>query len=69
MPYYIKGRDDEGLFVGECLGLGFFQIDCGVDCSPDEKPVEFSSRKEAEEYLNSWVGGKSDCSVVYLEKC
>jgi len=56
-----KIKKTSGLFVGEILGLGFFEK------SPEgqgETPVEFESQQEAQSYLDSWVGGPSDCSVV-----
>jgi hypothetical protein len=63
MPYYIKS-EEFGLFVGECLGFGFYEanIEDG-DCSPEEEPVSFSSREEAQRYMNSWV----DHSIIYKE--
>lgn len=61
--WYIRS-ESQGLFVGECLGLGFFEahIKDGT-LSPNEKPLSFDSKEEAEAYLNSWVGGKADCFV------
>jgi len=66
MPWYIQSKE-MGKFVGECLGFGFFEKDRGEDCSPDEQPIKFPTKKEAEDYLNSWVGGKQDCIVIYEE--
>lgn len=63
MPWFIKSKE-LGRFVGEFLGLGFFELDRGFDCSLEEQPIQFSSREEAEKYLNSWEGGRQDCSVV-----
>jgi hypothetical protein len=68
MPYYIKS-EESGLFVGECLGFGFYEanIEDG-DCSPEEEPVPFSSREEAQRYMDSWVGGiPKDHSIIYKE--
>lgn len=64
MKFHIKSERD-GLFVGEFLGLGFFEANKETgDISPNEKPVEFESRKQAQDFLDSWIGGKSDCYVV-----
>jgi len=63
MPWFIKSAE-EGRFVGEFLGLGFFETDRGEDCSPEEEPIQFSSQEEAQTYLDSWNGGKQDCIVV-----
>jgi len=61
--YYIRSKS-LGLFVGECLGLGFYEahIKDGT-LSKEEKPIEFATREEAEAYLNSWTGGRADCFV------
>jgi hypothetical protein len=63
MKWYIKSPT-EGYFIGECLGLGFFENDRGIDTSPAERPIEFESQYEAQVYLNSWVGGCADCFVT-----
>lgn len=64
MGWYIKSKS-EGYFIGECLGLGFFQAHIwDGTCSSKEKPSEFLSREEAEDYLNSWTGGTADCFVT-----
>ena len=56
MPFYIK--DPElGLFVGECLGLGFYEAHKGEDISNEEQPIPFNSKEEAQKYLDSWSGG------------
>jgi hypothetical protein len=68
MPYFIE--DEElGLFIGECMGLGFFEyhIKDGT-LSPDELPAEFESKTEALEYLESWTGDKSRCKVIFRRK-
>jgi hypothetical protein len=65
MSFYIKS-DSLGLFVGHFLGFGFFT--CHIadgTLDPKERPIKFTSRKEAENYLASWVG-KSDCYVVEM---
>lgn len=62
MPFYIRSKQD-GRFVGECLGLGFFESSMGNDCSDKEEPIKFPSEKEAQDYLDSWIGGPSDCFV------
>ena len=72
MGWYIKGIDDEGLFVGEFMGLGLFEshIKAG-DCSPDEEPIlplRFESEEEAENYLDSWEGGRAGCTVIFKEE-
>ena len=68
MPFYIKSERD-GLFIGDFLGLGFFgaSIDDGT-CSEKEEPIEFTTQCEAQTYLDSWVGGPSDCEVVELNQ-
>jgi len=66
MGWYIEGKEEEGLFIGECLGLGFFE--CSIKdgtCSPEEKPIEFPSKEEAQKHLDSWTGGTAGCSVVW----
>ncbi len=67
MPWFIRSKE-EGRFIGEFLGLGFFETDQGGDCSLEEKPIQFSSQDEAEKFLDSWEGGRSDCTVVE-EQC
>lgn len=62
MAIYIRSRS-EGLFVGEFLGLGFFESSKGEDISDKEEPIEFESRDEAQGFLDSWQGGPSDCFV------
>jgi hypothetical protein len=61
--WYIKSPS-EGYFIGECLGLGFFENSRGIDTSPHERPVEFESQEKAQAYLDSWVGGSADCFVT-----
>lgn len=62
--FYIKA-DDLGYFVGECLGLGFFEshIDDGT-LDPCERPCEFDSREDAQQFLDRWVGGGGGCYVT-----
>jgi hypothetical protein len=67
MKWYIKGYDEEGLFIGECLGLGFFECSKGVDCSPYEKPVAFNTKDEAQKFLDSWSGGHAGCTIIEKE--
>jgi hypothetical protein len=68
MGWYIKGRDEEGLFIGEFLGLGFFEISIkDGDCSAEERPIKFGSKEEAQEFLDSWVGGPAGCTIVEME--
>ena len=62
MAIYIRSRS-EGRFVGEFLGLGFFESSRGEDISEKEEPIEFESRDEAQKFLDSWGGGPSDCFV------
>jgi hypothetical protein len=67
MPWYIKSPE-LGLFVGSFLGLGFFEfhVEDG-QCSPDEEPVRFATREEAQKFLDSWVGGPAGCYVVDVD--
>ena len=44
-----------GYFVGECLGLCFYESAVGNDLSPDEKPIEFPTVSEAIDYVRSWI--------------
>ena len=62
--FYIKSKS-LGYFIGECLGLGFFEshITDGT-LSPREQPAVFNSREEAQNYLDSWQGGQVDCFVT-----
>jgi len=62
--YYIKSKS-LGYFIGSFLGLGFFEshIENG-ECDSRERPIEFLSKNEAEDYLNSWIGGTIDCFVT-----
>lgn len=57
MPYFIKDKE-LGLFVGECMGLGFFEahIKDGT-LSPEEKPIPFDTEQQAQDFLDSWSGG------------
>ena len=67
MPWYIKSPD-MGYFVGEFLGLGFFEshIEAG-DCSEEEHPIEFESQENAQTFLDSWTGGTAGCFVTNEE--
>lgn len=61
--YYIRS-ESLGLFVGQCMGLGFFE--CHIEdeiVAPDEVPIKFVSKEEAQAYLDSWSGGIGDCFV------
>lgn len=60
--YYIRSKS-LGRFIGECLGMGFFETHMGNDCSPEEEPVQFETEEIAQAYLNSWTGGQADCFV------
>lgn len=57
MPFYIKDKEF-GLFIGEFMGLGFYEssIETG-ECSPLEKPIPFDTKEEAQKFLDSWSGG------------
>lgn len=61
--YYIRS-DSLGLFVGQFMGLGFFECHT-VDgtCCPEEEPIQFESEEIAQAYLDSWSGGVGDCFV------
>lgn len=64
MPYYIKDAE-LGLFVGECLGLGFYEIHIkDGTLSPLEKPIPFDSEKQAWDFLKTWSGGIPDGTSV-----
>jgi len=61
--YYIRSKS-LGLFMGEFLGMGFFE--CHKEdgtLSPQEEPIQFTSEEEAQAYLDGWIGGKADCFV------
>lgn len=66
MPYFIQD-EKLGLFVGEFLGLGFYQwhIQDG-QCSDKEKPIPFNTEKEALDFLYSWAGGVPEGHTVVL---
>ncbi len=56
--------EDLGWYVGTFLGLGFFEQHVkDDDCSIAERPVEFESFTEADEFLESWCGGRAGCQV------
>lgn len=40
-----------GVYVGNCLGLGFFSL---LDCAGQDCAVTFPSQAEAEAHINSW---------------
>jgi len=64
MSWYIRSKRD-GYFVGECLGLGFFEVSIwDGTLNPEEEIAEFLTRREAMDYLSSWIGGMSDCFVT-----
>ena len=58
-----------GKYIGECMGFGFFEAHI-KDGTLDhrEKPAEFTSEEDAQEYLDSWIGGPADCKVVGKEE-
>jgi len=61
--YYIRSTP-MGRFVGECMGLAFFE--CHIEdgtLSPKEEPVQFESEEQAQVFLDSWTGGAGDCFV------
>lgn len=62
--YYIRS-ETLGLFVGEAMGLGFFEchIADGSLTSEDAVPIQFLTEEEAQGYLDSWSGGQGDCFV------
>lgn len=62
--YYIRS-ESLGRFVGECMGLGFFEchIEDGTLDPEKETPIQFLTEEEAQKYLDSWVGGVGDCFV------
>lgn len=68
MSFFIQDKE-LGLFVGECMGLGFYEahIKDGT-LSPNEKPVPFESREEAQAYLDSWIGGVPDGTEIIEQK-
>lgn len=66
MPYYIKS-ETLGKFVGEFLGMGFYEahIKSG-DCDPEELPTPFYTDEEAKTYMKGWVHGiPEDHSIVF----
>ena len=64
MTWYIVSPD-LGYFIGHFLGLGFFTRDIkDGTCDPCERPVEFESQEEAQNYLVSWVGGTAGCFIT-----
>jgi len=62
--YYIHS-ESLGLFVGQCMGLGFFEchIEDGTLDPEAEAPIQFESEEIAQAYLDSWSGGAGDCFV------
>jgi len=68
MGWYIKGTDKEGLFIGEFMGLGFFESSIkNGECSPEEESIRFDSEIEAQTFLHSWKGGPAGCTVIEKE--
>ena len=61
--FYIKS-EREGLFLGEFLGLGYFEAG---SVSKNDKPMKFSTKKEAQHYLDTWLCGILDCEVVEVD--
>lgn len=61
--YYIRS-ESLGLFVGQCMGMGFFE--CHIEdgtVAPEEAPIQFETEETAQVYLESWSGGIGDCFV------
>jgi hypothetical protein len=68
VPYYIKDAEF-GLFIGLWKGLGFYEahVEAGT-CSPEERPLPFDTKEEAQCFLDSWSNGIPDgTEIVYLE--
>ena len=59
MTVYIRSKS-EGRYVGDLMGLGFFETTMEDD---EAKPAEFESVEQAQKFLDSWVGGPTDCFV------
>ena len=61
--YYIRS-ETLGLFMGEYTGFAFFESykEDGL-LFEDAEPAQFETEEEAQEYLNSWIGGAGDCFV------
>lgn len=66
MPAWIN-HPEWGYFVGEFLGLGFYEshIKAG-DCSPEERPIEFKNIEEAQRYLDLWANGACGSYVTIV---
>ncbi len=61
--YYIRS-ESLGLFMGECLGFGFFEYHKqDGTLPPDLQPVQFEDEEVAQAYLDSWAEGPGDCFV------
>ena len=63
--YYICS-ETMGRFVGQCMGLGFFERlfdDAPFSEDGIPEPIQFYEEEEAEEFLDSWKGGRGDCFV------
>lgn len=61
---------DEGYFVGECLGLVFYQssIKDGT-LSPVERPIEFNDVDGAKDYMASWIASDGKAYITVTPPC
>jgi hypothetical protein len=60
MSVYIRSQSD-GRYVGDLFGLAFFET-ATLEINKI-KPAEFQSVEQTQKFLDSWVGGPSDCFV------
>jgi len=63
----VEGEGEEqigGYFVGECLGMIFYEDAIGRALDWRERPVGFSSVQEAIDYMRSWIASDGKAFVT-----